>query len=247
MYVRLAFAVAAHLEPEILIVDEVLAVGDAEFQKKCLGKMKDVSQNDGRTVLFVSHNMGAIAQLCNKTIVLNQGTVSYVGKTEEAIIKYFVPSEKIINYTHNETSPSKVIFFESISCLNKFLNESDVFIQGEDIYLKCKIIINSNQPHTFVSFTLQDRYGYYISTIAEKLTDLPGNDSTKQFILKVPTEIISPNLYFFRFAIFKYNGEVYDLLENICGIKIADIGSKMALFEGYNYGSTMLHFEINPI
>ena len=73
MYVRLAFAVAAHLESEILIVDEVLAVGDAEFQKKCLGKMGDISKGEGRTVLFVSHNMGSIRQLCNKGIVLSNG------------------------------------------------------------------------------------------------------------------------------------------------------------------------------
>ena len=68
MYVRLAFAVAAHLEPEILVIDEVLAVGDAQFQKKCLGKMEDVSKQEGRTVLFVSHNTGVVAQLCNKAI-----------------------------------------------------------------------------------------------------------------------------------------------------------------------------------
>jgi len=86
MYVRLAFAVAAHLEPEILIVDEVLAVGDAEFQKKCLGKMKDVSVNDGRTVLFVSHNMTAIQGLCNQALVLNNGMVSFPkGNTNKAL------------------------------------------------------------------------------------------------------------------------------------------------------------------
>lgn len=71
MYVRLAFAVAAHLDPEILVVDEVLAVGDAEFQKKCLGKMKDVSEHDGRTILFVSHNMSAVEKLCTRSILLN--------------------------------------------------------------------------------------------------------------------------------------------------------------------------------
>src|SRR5688572_26807668 len=76
MYVRLAFSVAAHLEPEILVVDEVLAVGDAEFQKKCLGKMKDVSTNEGRTVLFVSHNMGTILQLCQSCILLQNGMVA---------------------------------------------------------------------------------------------------------------------------------------------------------------------------
>lgn len=88
MYVRLAFAVAAHLEPEILIVDEVLAVGDAEFQKKCLGKMHDVSENEGRTVLFVSHNLQAIKNLCQKTIILNNGELFASGSTEETLNSY---------------------------------------------------------------------------------------------------------------------------------------------------------------
>ena len=87
MYVRLAFAVAAHLEPEILIVDEVLAVGDAQFQKKCLGKMQDVGKN-GRTVLFVSHNMGAIKNLCNEIIVLKDGKVNFKGKVSSGIASY---------------------------------------------------------------------------------------------------------------------------------------------------------------
>ena len=87
MYVRLAFAVAAHLEPEILIVDEVLAVGDAQFQKKCLGKMGDVA-HEGRTVLFVSHNMNAITALCSKVIVLKQGRVIFNGKAEESLHYY---------------------------------------------------------------------------------------------------------------------------------------------------------------
>ena len=87
MYVRLAFAVAAHLEPEILVVDEVLAVGDAAFQKKCLGKMEDVSKR-GRAVLFVSHNMGTIQRLCSKTVCLDKGRVLRVGETEEIIPLY---------------------------------------------------------------------------------------------------------------------------------------------------------------
>jgi lipopolysaccharide transport system ATP-binding protein len=88
MYVRLAFAVAAHLEPEILVVDEVLAVGDAEFQKKCLGKMRDVSREKGRTVLFVSHNMGAVQSLCQSAVMLEAGRVKYVGNVDEAIALY---------------------------------------------------------------------------------------------------------------------------------------------------------------
>lgn len=88
MYVRLAFAVAAHLEPEILIVDEVLAVGDAEFQKKCLGKMKDVSTNDGRTVLFVSHNLAAVKTLCSRSVLMSQGTVKDIGETNSIVTQY---------------------------------------------------------------------------------------------------------------------------------------------------------------
>lgn len=88
MYVRLAFSVAAHLEPEILIVDEVLAVGDAEFQKKCLGKMKDVSVNEGRTVLFVSHNLPAVNQLCNRVLYLKNGRFNAIGNTEEMLSRY---------------------------------------------------------------------------------------------------------------------------------------------------------------
>ena len=89
MYVRLAFAVAAHLEPEILIVDEVLAVGDAVFQKKCLGKMEEVTTRDGRTILFVSHNMSAIKNLCTKCLYLKEGEIVATGTTEEVIGKYY--------------------------------------------------------------------------------------------------------------------------------------------------------------
>ena len=94
MYVRLAFAVAAHLESEILIVDEVLAVGDAEFQKKCLGKMSDVSKGEGRTVLFVSHNMGAIKQLCQKGILLQHGQLVFSGAVDATVSRYLKNSSQ---------------------------------------------------------------------------------------------------------------------------------------------------------
>lgn len=88
MYVRLAFSVAAHLEPDILLVDEVLAVGDAEFQKKCMGKMEETSKSDGRTILFISHNMTAIRNLCKRSILLDKGKVVMVGNTEDVIEHY---------------------------------------------------------------------------------------------------------------------------------------------------------------
>jgi homopolymeric O-antigen transport system ATP-binding protein len=91
MYVRLAFAIAAHLEPEVLIVDEVLAVGDAEFQKKCLGKMRDVSGRAGRTVLFVSHNMSAVMDLCSRAILIDHGMKQHDAQTSEVIAAYLSP------------------------------------------------------------------------------------------------------------------------------------------------------------
>src|SRR5690606_32172468 len=93
MYMRLAFAVAAHLEPEVLVVDEVLAVGDAEFQKKCLGKMADVAKS-GRTVLFVSHNMGAVSRLCTQAIRLKAGRIISAGDTNEVIGEYLTDSSE---------------------------------------------------------------------------------------------------------------------------------------------------------
>ena len=98
MYVRLAFAVAAHLEPEILIVDEVLAVGDAEFQKKCLGKMDEVSRQEGRTVLFVSHNLAAIAELTDRALLLNSGSIVIDGSVADALSAYLSAGTRKSNY-----------------------------------------------------------------------------------------------------------------------------------------------------
>lgn len=117
MYVRLAFAVAAHLEPEILIVDEVLAVGDAQFQKKCLGKMEDVG-SEGRTVLFVSHNMAAIKKLCGRGILLNKGGLIFDGNASEAIDLYqgsnHLERNEVVWADHDEAPGNELIIMKSI-------------------------------------------------------------------------------------------------------------------------------------
>lgn len=119
MTVRLGFAVAAFLEPEILVVDEVLAVGDAEFQKKAIGKMKDVSQGQGRTVLFVSHNMNSVRQLCKHGIVLNQGTVQFSGAIDDAVDFYLgnkMDSKSYVNPYPEDPDPLKYVIIQSIKC-----------------------------------------------------------------------------------------------------------------------------------
>jgi lipopolysaccharide transport system ATP-binding protein len=131
MYVRLAFAVAAHLEPEILIVDEVLAVGDAEFQKKCLGKMKDVA-GQGRTVLFVSHNMEAVKNLTQNAVVLKNGELIYDGDTASAVNQY-LRNNDLQNYLHFDTQE------EALG--NEFIKIKSIQLKYEGDILSVEIII----------------------------------------------------------------------------------------------------------
>ncbi|MBA3915695.1 MAG: ABC transporter ATP-binding protein, partial [Acidobacteriales bacterium] len=125
MYVRLAFAVAAHLQPEILIVDEVLAVGDAEFQKKCLGKMREVSSGEGRTVLFVSHNMAAVTTLCDRAILLEEGRVVMDGGAAEVVARYLLPNEVGLTGVYElRNTQARRPAFEPIIVAARVLNES---------------------------------------------------------------------------------------------------------------------------
>ncbi len=139
MTVRLGFAIAAHLDPEILVVDEVLAVGDAEFQKKAIGKMQDVSKGEGRTVLFVSHNMGSIKTLCNKSVLLKDGSVLNLGDTQTIIDQYLSVSEDNVSERTDEWifSVDKRLKMK----MPYFMNESgiiqDIFAQGERIRAVC--------------------------------------------------------------------------------------------------------------
>ena len=145
MMVRLGFAVAAHLDPEILVVDEVLAVGDAEFQKKAIGKMQDVSRGEGRTVLFVSHNMTAVKNLCHNGIVLNNGCIDFTGKIDDVIDFYLngqterskIKLSKII-----ERQGDHSIFFNDIRCYDLAGHERDSFRVGEAVTIELSIATN---------------------------------------------------------------------------------------------------------
>jgi lipopolysaccharide transport system ATP-binding protein len=140
MRVRLAFAVAAHLEPDILVVDEVLAVGDAEFQKKAIGKMKDISGNDGRTVLFVSHNMAAVKSLCTRGIVLENGTSVFEGTAEESVDYYLANTnsndEKQLKYRTDRIGNTENFMFTDVKLLNKKNNEVSEVISGDTLIIE---------------------------------------------------------------------------------------------------------------
>ena len=139
MFVRLAFAVAAHLEPEILLVDEVLAVGDAEFQRKCLGKMQEVSER-GRTVVFVSHNMAAVQRLCSRAFVIDKGQIVYEGDAADAVAAYL-----------NRTSPEQR---EGVSVIG---DDSERFV-GSGIARLRKIVMTDLDGHLTSSVRLGEGF-----------------------------------------------------------------------------------------
>lgn len=200
MYVRLAFAVAAHLEPDILIVDEVLAVGDAEFQKKCLGKMKDVSVNDGRTVLFVSHNMAAVKTLCNKGVVMQHGEISYIGGALDSV-EYYQKLTNISSYLIHEgdieTAPGneniRIIKFLTKPIKGDYLTISSG-VEFELVFYNNKIGINLD-----VTFELRNSDEITIFHTGELIT---VNKDSKRGIYKVKGQI-EPNLL--NAGIYKFN------------------------------------------
>lgn len=181
MYVRLAFAVAAHLEPEILVVDEVLAVGDAQFQNKCLGKMKDVASS-GRTVLFVSHNMAAIRQLCNVSLLLDQGTLSFRGTAEEGVARYLRVTEAGGGYRGK-------VNVHGIELLDAYLEDVKTGDQLAAVMFdsdyQLKIRFRAHEPMTQVGVVVRiyDAIGTLVSSICTPEEDIPP------FLLKDDTEL----------------------------------------------------------
>lgn len=167
MMVRLGFAVAAHLDPEILVVDEVLAVGDAEFQKKAIGKMKDVSQGEGRTVLFVSHNMGSIRQLCKNAVVLDNGNVAFDGDVNSAV-DYYINNGianslcSFINVDKNVRLPN---FDRSIEFVSfQFIKDRPCFASNEDIELIITIKANRSKQQCRINCTIYDTAGFPVGS-----------------------------------------------------------------------------------
>jgi lipopolysaccharide transport system ATP-binding protein len=192
MYVRLAFAVAAHLESEILIVDEVLAVGDAEFQKKCLGKMGEVSKGEGRTILFVSHNMDSVRALCNKGMVLNHGSIMFNGEVDEAVSSYLqhAKNDELIPVVTNVTlSPDVKLELFEIDKESVISHEDLAFqlrISSSHInhFSSVAIFIYDDMEQKVAFFDLRCKELYRVSDISEiieingilkNLPLLPGN------------------------------------------------------------------------
>jgi len=195
MYVRLAFAVAAYLESEILVVDEVLAVGDLQFQKKCLGKMQDVSQSEGRTVLFVSHNMGTINQLCNKGILLKSGRISDIGSTADIVRTYMKTGYANGKIDRSSVSGPLVSSIEFSEVSINGIDSNDIYVSpSSEIKIVLKGICKNNLDYFRTGITILNN-GVKIFSLhnhPEPVTIEKGN-FRDEFI--IPKYILRPGDY----------------------------------------------------
>jgi len=214
MYVRLAFAVAVHLEPEILIVDEVLAVGDAQFQKKCLGKMEEVSRL-GRTIMFVSHNMSAVSTLCNKGLVLSGGNIKFEGDTDLAISTYLISGTNS-SYERNKFDQNKLPVIQRAWFENVDGKKTTQFYNGEPIYL----LIETENPECmsteiYLSFWDNLRRPLWNFTHAmHGISALPKNKNMRVRIVFYPPKLTISELMVDLAIGHRTGGRYYDHIMN---------------------------------
>ncbi|MGD2184191.1 ABC transporter ATP-binding protein [Lusitaniella coriacea] len=243
MYVRLAFAVAAHLEPDILVVDEVLAVGDAGFQKKCLGKMKDVGQQ-GRTVIFVSHQMGTISQLCNRAFLFDRGRILTEGTPQETIAAYM---KNLVSGESNQFM--RRLFKESDMQIDRAetIDASGIptstFGHTETIILKIQFSVNCWYEGVILGVSLKDGNGRKVFTTEANLDKIKGQSQTVEARVKIPANFITPGSYYFLIALHIPNVRLIETIDEVCQFIITDMGSQFSLYEGLDYGCVFANCE----
>lgn len=242
MYVRLAFAVAAHLESEILIVDEVLAVGDAEFQKKCLGKMGDVSNEDGRTILFVSHNMAAVSTLCKHGIFLNQGIVQYEGKIESAIEHYLnFGSSNDKRYIPENIRPNS---FTNVEVQNANGININNFKADDEVYLYFVFHLEEQlQKNVEISFRVSDKLERNVFSETHPLKSFISDNGVFKVYTKIKANFLTPNFYKVLVSLHIPNVKFVDLIEDCINFTIEETGSELHKYSNIDYGCVFANCE----
>jgi lipopolysaccharide transport system ATP-binding protein len=227
MQLRLAFSVAAFLEPEILIVDEVLAVGDAEFQKKCLGKMEHVSKEEGRTILFVSHNLATVVQLCKKAILLRDGQLVEMGEANAVVHSY-------IAYTKNISENNKLrnldlrkgegyFRVDSIRMLNENRNPISIGRTGNEVIFEIQFnkVINREEGAFRIDFAIDTEHDVRVGWFS---SDAVVSEIAQQFdkiYLSIPKFILGEGTYYFTFYS-TWNGNVEDYIHQAFSFEIEE-------------------------
>ena len=220
MYVRLAFSVAAHLDPDILIVDEVLAVGDAEFQKKCLGKMDEITKQDGRTIIFVSHNLSAIQSICKKGVLLENGRIKVAGDIKEVINEYTASS-----FTNPSLKPIKSGIAE-IRLLSQDLkgNNKDTFFIGEPVRFKVELNIERPIVDAELGIGILDPNGERVVTFHTMFQHAQnwGVRKTADITADWQECILCPGIYHYEIALYENKIQTAAIWQNIGQITILE-------------------------
>lgn len=242
MYVRLAFAVAAHLEPEILVIDEVLAVGDTEFQKKCLGKIKEVA-GGGRTVLFVSHNMGAVSDICDRAIMIEKGNITSEG-IADAVIREYVNSTMKTDLTSHDSLKDAQFRRGSgqvrISALSMHKRGSDEelneFDYRSDVSFNLKFRIYEPVNELYFLLALRSSLSREMVTATERIRiPVEGKTGEIQFNITLPTLNLSPGVYETYYWLGSSKQEMpYDVIDNMTAPLVIRVPeNESALQTGY--------------
>jgi lipopolysaccharide transport system ATP-binding protein len=240
MYVRLAFAVAAHLEPEILLIDEVLAVGDARFQQKCLGKMREVS-GQGRTVLFVTHQMGLVSQLCERAVLLQNGRLAQSGKTPEVIATYLrdVGSRGGRAFVRSEADlGNKDLYIAEVATRNAQDQPSAAFSHDEEIVIALRGAIRRDRPGTVLDIMVKDRLGRHVFMDQISLEKIGVRSGSHDFTvhLTVPARFLTSGSYSLWSTLQVPYQEILDTVDDVSPFSVIDTGSDMSMHEGFDYG-----------
>jgi lipopolysaccharide transport system ATP-binding protein len=240
MTVRLAFAVAAHLEPDILIIDEVLAVGDAEFQKKAIGKMQDISSGEGRTVLFVSHNMGAIINLCRKCILLDKGTITNIGPTNQ-LIKEYLSKNSINKKYYKKEDFNRPIFIKELKLINN-ASDTNVFKITEDIVIDIRIVFNEDIEDIIIGIGVNDKYEKRILISMKEIKKKVINKNEIKIYSIIKSNNITPGFYNIDISVMNSRKVIQDIVLNTMNFEISSIKTTYADLN-YDYG--YLHEKVN--
>lgn len=223
MYVRLAFAVAAHLEPEILIVDEVLAVGDADFQKKCLGKMKDVSAKEGRTVLFVSHNMVAVKNLCSRAVFLKHGKVVQTGRADE-VVNYYLNQEfkGQLEQEYNQANApgNDIVSVKAIRVVPKMDPSQMVILPTTPIDVEFEFWLKQDNLNVNLSLFLYNISGEIIFNTLSPLVNL--TKGLHKGICHIPANLLNDDSYTISVMIVKEKATMIYQLEHAVSFEVVE-------------------------
>lgn len=248
MYVRLAFAVSAFLEPEILIVDEVLAVGDAEFQKKCLGRMGDVSRNDGRTILFVSHNMAAVSNLCSSSIFMRNGSLQSMGPTDRIIEEYIAFGKFSVGEV---TAPDIIV---TKRCSSASFHAVRIVANGEitssidishEVRVEMEYDILRDQAVVFPSIHLLDNIGTCILTTFNGTSAVTQSDpffgrplkkGRYKSVLIIPGSFLNDKTYTISVFLVPEDATDMGIAEDVLSFSITDTGEMRKEYGGEWWG-----------